>query len=296
MAWIESHQELARHPKTKKLARLLGVTTPAAIGHLHMFWWWAMDYAQSGDISRFDPEDIADAVDWPAEDAATFLECMSSAGFIDDSFMIHDWHDYAGRLIEKREQNRDRKRKSRTKTDSEKIGHAPVTRPSQGKERDGSECHRATNPTLPTQPNPTEPNQHNHSECVTESERLRHLANSLNLKGLGIDGLETICSYLGQTDVEVIEKALKMAEGKHVNYFVSIINGFIAEGKTSKDSLSSIPEPGSNPPRNTYGRRPGTGPPSKPVIPIAGGNGKKLSDEEMEAIIQKAGKWEEGRE
>ena len=62
MAWIESHQELARHPKTRKLARRLGVNLPTAIGHLHMFWWWAMDYSKSGDITSFDAIDIADAV------------------------------------------------------------------------------------------------------------------------------------------------------------------------------------------------------------------------------------------
>ncbi|WP_067931222.1 hypothetical protein [Alicyclobacillus kakegawensis] len=64
MAWIESHQELARHPKTKKLARELNDTVRGAIGLLHLLWWWAMDYAEDGDLSRFDYEDIADAVMW----------------------------------------------------------------------------------------------------------------------------------------------------------------------------------------------------------------------------------------
>ena len=61
MAWIESHQELWRHPKTKKLARLLAVSVPTAIGHLHGIWYWALDFAQDGDLRRYDPEERASA-------------------------------------------------------------------------------------------------------------------------------------------------------------------------------------------------------------------------------------------
>src|SRR5687767_5633894 len=53
MAWIESHQEIARHPKTRKLARLLGGSVPTAIGHLHLLWWWAVDYAEDGWLGKY---------------------------------------------------------------------------------------------------------------------------------------------------------------------------------------------------------------------------------------------------
>ena len=52
MAWIESHQELRHHYKTKRLARELKVTVAAAIGHLHCLWWWAIDFAPDGDLSK----------------------------------------------------------------------------------------------------------------------------------------------------------------------------------------------------------------------------------------------------
>lgn len=141
MAWIESHQELARHPKTKKLARLLGVSLPAAVGHLHFLWWWAMDYAQDGDLSRYDAYDIADACGWEG-DPEKILSALIESGFIDqteEGLFIHDWDDYAGRLIEKRKANTERKRKSRER-------HAAVT-------RDTRDSHRAT------KPNQTIPNQ-----------------------------------------------------------------------------------------------------------------------------------------
>lgn len=112
MTWIESHQELARHPKTKRLARNLECSVPAALGHLHLLWWWATDYAPDGDLSAFTAEDIADALLWEG-DPQTLIEGLQEARFLDDGLQIHDWDDYAGRLIDKREANRERMRRAR---------------------------------------------------------------------------------------------------------------------------------------------------------------------------------------
>lgn len=121
--WIESHQSLAGHPKLKRLARKLGISKHEAIGILHLLWWWALDYAPTGCIiPPFDAEDIADAVEW-AGDAGELIEALEYAGFVDDAddvLVIHDWHDYAGRLLEKREKDRLRKEAKR-KTDLEKA-------------------------------------------------------------------------------------------------------------------------------------------------------------------------------
>jgi hypothetical protein len=111
MAWIESHQELKDHPKTRKLARQLGITVPAAIGHLHCLWWWALEYAQDGDLSVYDAEDIADAAMWEGESSA-FTDGLIKAGFIDsaddtDAITIHDWMEYAGRLVTSRRRKAD---------------------------------------------------------------------------------------------------------------------------------------------------------------------------------------------
>ncbi|TDA68003.1 MAG: HNH endonuclease [Clostridia bacterium] len=105
MAWIESHQTLGQHPKTRRLARCLGISLPAAVGHLHYLWWWALDYARDGDLSKFEPEDIAGAALWEG-DATAFIEALVKTGFVDrdeEGLAIHDWGDYAGRLIEQRE-------------------------------------------------------------------------------------------------------------------------------------------------------------------------------------------------
>ena len=95
MSWIESHQELAQHPKTRRLARMLGVSVPTVIGHLHMLWWWALDYADDGNLDRYSIEDLADAVLWEGE-ASTLIDAMVLCQFVDrggdGSMMVHNWN------------------------------------------------------------------------------------------------------------------------------------------------------------------------------------------------------------
>lgn len=119
MVWIESHQELARHPKTKRLARQLGCSVPAAIGHLHLLWWWATDYASDGDLSVFPPDELADALLWEGDPAA-LIDGLQQARFL-DGLKIHDWEDYAGRLIDRRYANAERMRKVRATADPPSI-------------------------------------------------------------------------------------------------------------------------------------------------------------------------------
>ena len=125
MAWIESHQELARHPKTRRLARTLSCSLPQAVGHLQFLWWWALDYAPDGDLSAFTDEDIAEAVMWEGD--ADMCAALTSAGFLDDDRRIHNWADYTGRLVTMRASNRDRKRLSRARHAPVTVTSAPVT-------------------------------------------------------------------------------------------------------------------------------------------------------------------------
>src|SRR5690606_1749982 len=111
VARIESHQELRDDPKVRRFARRLGASIPAAIGHRHLLWWWALDYAMDGDLSKYDAADIADAAQWdgdPDEFLAALMECGvgGGAGFVertdDGELLLHDWWDYAGKLIQQR--------------------------------------------------------------------------------------------------------------------------------------------------------------------------------------------------
>lgn len=118
MAWMESHQELGRHPKLYKLARLLGINKWEAIGHLQCLWWWALDFAQTGSLDKYDVDDIVIAAEWEDKDKKDkFIPAMIEAGFIDKDekgvLWLHDWMDYAGKLIAKRIEDKLRKRQER---------------------------------------------------------------------------------------------------------------------------------------------------------------------------------------
>jgi hypothetical protein len=111
------HQTLARHPKTLRLASRLGVSTPAAVGHLALLWWWALDYAPKGDLSGFTAQEIASACDWSG-DPGTLYEALKTpipngTAWIDEDGRLHDWMEYAGRLVKQREADKKRKKMSR---------------------------------------------------------------------------------------------------------------------------------------------------------------------------------------
>ena len=115
MAWIESHQSLRDHPKTRRLCRYLGISRREAIGLLHLLWWWCLDYAPDGDLAGYDADDLADAVDWEG-DPQQLVDALLRAGFLDrdrDVLTVHDWWSYAGKLVERRQQHAERMRSLR---------------------------------------------------------------------------------------------------------------------------------------------------------------------------------------
>lgn len=170
MAWIESHQETGRHPKTKKLARLLGVSLPAVVGHLHYLWWWALDFAPDGVLDKFDNDDIAEAMEWTG-DSDTLVDAMISCGYIDETnhgLMIHDWGEYAGKLLERRAKDRARKRAA-----AEAAGvPTEIRRKSSGKAEEGeknpSDSLVTNQPTNSNQPTVTNSNSNQPTEPTGE--------------------------------------------------------------------------------------------------------------------------------
>lgn len=117
MAFIESHQELARHPKTRKLARALHVSIPCVIGHLHLLWWWCLDYADHGDILSYDAADIADAMMWEG-DPDQLIEELVRARFLDRSngqLEVHGFWERARLYVERKEANKLRMRERRAR-------------------------------------------------------------------------------------------------------------------------------------------------------------------------------------
>ena len=196
MAWIESHQTLGGHLKLRRLARALNIHRAQAIGHLHYLWWWALDGAPDGDLSALTNRELAEIAEWTG-DADPFVAALRESGWLDPDGSIHDWQDYAGRIVALREGNRNRQRRRR-KAPTQTADQAPVTRdkpvtsrarhaaeppPRHGAESHGghgavipdghgAETRPVTGLPNPTQPNRTQPNQtlpNPTGECVRAS-------------------------------------------------------------------------------------------------------------------------------
>lgn len=140
MAWIESHQTLREHPKVYALMDALGISKPQAIGHLHLLWWWCVDYAPNGMLTQNDSQ-ISRAGEWTG-DPSLFVEAVVTAGFLDRGdgvLTIHDWLDFCGPLIMKRIE-RKQERQTLSAERQTKIAESVPTVPNR------------TVPTRPTKP------------------------------------------------------------------------------------------------------------------------------------------------
>lgn len=109
MAWIKVDQGLSRHRKIFALSNYLDIPEPYAEGLVINLWCWALDNAQDGDLAKFTPENIASVAIWRG-DPEQFIEGLKESGFLDEPRTLHDWMDYAGKLIDRREKDRQRKR------------------------------------------------------------------------------------------------------------------------------------------------------------------------------------------
>ena len=159
MAFIEVHQSLPSHRKIMRLRRLLKIEAPQAVGHMVALWCWALDNAPNGNLGDFSVDEVAEAAMWK-KDPDRLWHALIESGFVDEDNYLHDWDDYAGRLMEQREyrkeQNRIRKQRQRER--DKRDGHDAVTRDmGVTVERDKRDCHDTTVP-YRTVPNSTVPN------------------------------------------------------------------------------------------------------------------------------------------
>jgi DnaD/phage-associated family protein len=142
MAWIELHQTIWTHRKTLLLAAELGIPEIYAAAHMIHLWCWALDNAPKGDLSGLPARIISFGAGWSGDPEA-FVSAAVRAGFLDATddggLKIHDWDDYAGRLMEiqarKRETARERQRRFRERRKQQEPkpahpGNAFVTRES----------------------------------------------------------------------------------------------------------------------------------------------------------------------
>ncbi len=140
--FIASYDTLLDHPKLDRMAFTLKKDPKVVFWHLHALWHWACVYAEDGDLSGFLDEEIAKGACWPISNAAEFVKALKTYparykhGFLEENGKLHDWHDFAGKLMERRRADRDRKADTRKRNDAERpqavrktSAGSPVERP-----------------------------------------------------------------------------------------------------------------------------------------------------------------------
>lgn len=165
-----------QHPKFKRLKRRLGRPAYQVAGVLEGLWSFTAEFAEDGDLSRFDAHDIADHMEWDG-DARELVEALVAERWLDRQgrrLTVHDWHDHLPEYL--RERARKRRQRNDLRDDCDHAaddlsrdipgmsGACPVpvlsdlVQPSQGKagQEHASRVHaRAPEPPRPLPPKPT---------------------------------------------------------------------------------------------------------------------------------------------
>lgn len=130
MAWIQVHQTLKDHRKVYSVADALDVDPAHALGLLVSFWLWALDNAPSGSLDGISNRMIARAAQWNGN-ADEFAEALKTADLLDETadggLELHDWQEYTGSLIEKRESEKIRSRNRRAAAKEKAAGATETT-------------------------------------------------------------------------------------------------------------------------------------------------------------------------
>ncbi len=86
------------HPKMGELARSLKVARCTAVGIMECLWHFAAKYARDGDLTRFTPLQIAEAVHWPTKRADRLWSSLFQSRWVDrvpsaagERVLVHDW-------------------------------------------------------------------------------------------------------------------------------------------------------------------------------------------------------------
>lgn len=163
MAWIESHQNLERHPKRVDLSARMKWTKPETIGRLHLLWWWSLDFAEDGDLRKYNDDQIAEAMCVDIGHAGDLVEALVQARWLEREpyFRIRNWWSYIGRFLHVKYGKSDPDRIKRIKsayavtvTDTATVTVTALTKPNLTNQPEGERAREdgvsANCPEIPT--------------------------------------------------------------------------------------------------------------------------------------------------
>ncbi len=149
--WIRVDVGLSRHRKTRRLAHLLRLSIPEAVGCLVLFWAEVRVQEPDGELAGWESADVACAMGLPA-DRSDALDAMVAARWIDSdggSLHVHEWFEHNGNHMREAEKKR-AARSVKASCPRDVPGMSPG-HPSDGTGRDGTgeEAKSKDAPTAP---------------------------------------------------------------------------------------------------------------------------------------------------
>jgi hypothetical protein len=158
LPWIELHTTLPTHPKSLRLARLLGKRM--AWAHMAQLWLWCADHCQDGRFAAEDVDVLESAAGWEGERGA-FAMAAVKAGFLEDDggdFVARSWVERAAAHLAKRERDsaRQRERYARTsqRFSAKKKAVSMSSPPESARRTDGGSSGLSGNSNTNPNPNP----------------------------------------------------------------------------------------------------------------------------------------------
>jgi len=90
-------------PKIRRLAAILDVPWPHALGLAGLLWRFTAKHSPTGEVGRHEDDDIVTALEWPGE-ARVLLEAFVRSRLLDRvdgpaRYVVHDWPDHAPRYV-----------------------------------------------------------------------------------------------------------------------------------------------------------------------------------------------------
>jgi len=134
MAWIKVYQSVRDHRKMLDASGYLEIPPAHMLGLMVNFWLWALDNAPSGCLDGIRNHIISKAAQWDGDPDA-FVSAITTAGLLNptaEGLEINDWYEYAGKLIDQREAEKNRSKRRRaaastaTENDRQTTGGRPA--------------------------------------------------------------------------------------------------------------------------------------------------------------------------
>ncbi len=100
------------HPKFQRLKRLLSQPQYAVVGLLESIWMLAAQFTDSGDVSKFSPQDICDYAGYEG-DPIFLINSLVESRWLDrdgDKLLVHDFLDHAPSFIYERNKKREQRK------------------------------------------------------------------------------------------------------------------------------------------------------------------------------------------